>query len=141
MLLGDTWVYVCAELGASMGSRPRIENLCRDEWVSARTLPGAVLTRTHIQKYARTLLLRRVFPEVMRAAPLLKNWLTCLADLGVKMHTNTRWEVSSPRRMHIHDIHIHAMISARCTAPDSQAVFNLNRASRIRPGRAYACQE
>jgi hypothetical protein len=34
----------------------------------------------------------RVFPVVMRAAPLLKQWLTRLKAIGVRLQTHTRWE-------------------------------------------------
>ncbi len=33
----------------------------------------------------------RVFPETMRATPLLRAWLGRLADLGVEFHTRTTW--------------------------------------------------
>jgi len=33
----------------------------------------------------------RVFPKVMKASPLLRNWLTRLEALGVTLRTRTRW--------------------------------------------------
>ena len=34
----------------------------------------------------------RVFPEAWRAAPLLRSWLSSLADAGVELRTETKWE-------------------------------------------------
>ena len=38
----------------------------------------------------------RVFPEVMKASPLLRAWLTRLGNYGVELRRNWRWTVMSP---------------------------------------------
>jgi uncharacterized flavoprotein (TIGR03862 family) len=66
----------------------------------------------------------RVFPQVLRATPLLRAWLRRLADLGVEIRTRTRWEGWD------------AQGRLRLTGPDGVAVPASARATLLAMGGA-----
>ena len=80
-----------AEDAARFRARYRCEDARLDGIVAAFDGAAATAWMEALGIRARTGPTGRVFPEMMKASPLLRSWLARLAEGGVRVHTRHRW--------------------------------------------------